>query len=215
MSEETADILRLHHCPECGYDLRGLPRAGNCPECGFAYDAAMFSLKGEKSNTIPEIFSYIALGIWGILHIVQQRWLLGLMFLGVVFIVVLIRIPVIRRKLRRDDEWIVFSGDGVSVKRTHGRYQVAPWRAFMRVTYRPNGLFSKASKRKWEIRLYREPRISLRGEDEMFRLWATAHEARQIVAAIRTLAMHAWTSSSESAKAMMQSADQSQLTAPA
>lgn len=39
-SGEAARVhARLTHCPECGYDLRGLPPAPyRCPECGFEYD---------------------------------------------------------------------------------------------------------------------------------------------------------------------------------
>src|SRR5438105_2936585 len=34
-------------CPECGYDLRGIPE-GACPECGFRYDRkAILSLNRE------------------------------------------------------------------------------------------------------------------------------------------------------------------------
>lgn len=29
----------LTHCPECNYDLRGLPADHTCPECGLKYDA--------------------------------------------------------------------------------------------------------------------------------------------------------------------------------
>src|SRR5262245_9572811 len=28
----------LSHCPDCNYDLHGLPPAHRCPECGFEYD---------------------------------------------------------------------------------------------------------------------------------------------------------------------------------
>jgi len=44
MSGEAREILRLHRCPECEYDLTGLPAAHRCPECGFEYDETMFDL---------------------------------------------------------------------------------------------------------------------------------------------------------------------------
>ena len=44
MPGEAREILRLHRCPECNYDLAGLPAAHRCPECGFEYDEAMFDL---------------------------------------------------------------------------------------------------------------------------------------------------------------------------
>src|SRR5215468_1246990 len=31
-------LVPLTHCPDCGYDLRGLPARHRCPECGFEYD---------------------------------------------------------------------------------------------------------------------------------------------------------------------------------
>lgn len=39
-------ILKLRRCPQCDYDLEGLPRCHQCPECGFAYDESMFVLYG-------------------------------------------------------------------------------------------------------------------------------------------------------------------------
>jgi hypothetical protein len=44
MSSEAEDILRLKRCPECGYDLRGLPTAHQCPECGRAYDGSIIDI---------------------------------------------------------------------------------------------------------------------------------------------------------------------------
>ncbi len=41
---DAPDILRLKECPQCGYDLAGLPREHACPECGFEYDGSMFSI---------------------------------------------------------------------------------------------------------------------------------------------------------------------------
>jgi len=44
MPGEAREILRLHRCPKCEYDLTGLPAAHRCPECGFEYDETMFDL---------------------------------------------------------------------------------------------------------------------------------------------------------------------------
>ena len=54
MSSDPRDILRLKHCPRCGYDLATLPRNHRCPECGFEYDESMFALAvwrhGDRPN---------------------------------------------------------------------------------------------------------------------------------------------------------------------
>ncbi len=54
MPGEPRDILRLKECPECGYDLTGLPAKHSCPECGFAYDASTFVLNGHVPSRIRD-----------------------------------------------------------------------------------------------------------------------------------------------------------------
>lgn len=46
---DPRDILRLLHCPQCDYNLEGLPRRHRCPECGFEYDEFMFAVYGWHS----------------------------------------------------------------------------------------------------------------------------------------------------------------------
>ena len=50
----------LKHCPDCGYDLHGLPPRHRCPECGFEYDehtcvwrATKFGMLGPALFLIP------------------------------------------------------------------------------------------------------------------------------------------------------------------
>ena len=46
------DASSLEHCPECTYDLAGLPGKGQCPECGFEYDAqSLIVLYGRNAAT--------------------------------------------------------------------------------------------------------------------------------------------------------------------
>src|SRR5262249_47964662 len=35
---EKMPLVAFTHCPDCGYDLHGLPARHRCPECGFEYD---------------------------------------------------------------------------------------------------------------------------------------------------------------------------------
>jgi hypothetical protein len=49
-SGKQDDLWRIEYCPECGYDLAGLPSKGQCPECGFEYDGeALIVLYGRDA----------------------------------------------------------------------------------------------------------------------------------------------------------------------
>ena len=76
MADDPRDILRLKRCPECNYDLIGLPHAHNCPECGFAYsedffDVSGFSLGLRDPMSLVRIF--VLLGI-GLIIVVALGW---------------------------------------------------------------------------------------------------------------------------------------------
>ena len=46
---ESAE-LQMEQCPQCEYDLIGLPEAGRCPECGFDYDPqSLIVLYGRRA----------------------------------------------------------------------------------------------------------------------------------------------------------------------
>ncbi len=73
MSGDPHDILRLKRCPECDYDLGGLPVAHNCPECGFEYDENIFDLQvWLAGSTASRRFDSLA---WSVL-VVAIGWTL-------------------------------------------------------------------------------------------------------------------------------------------
>jgi hypothetical protein len=50
-----SDLLAMDRCPACGYDLGGVPAAGNgkaiiCPECASVWETPATHGKGEPSN---------------------------------------------------------------------------------------------------------------------------------------------------------------------
>jgi hypothetical protein len=47
LEPEVAAGRLVDECPECGYELTGLPDAGICPECGHDYDQSMLVLHGS------------------------------------------------------------------------------------------------------------------------------------------------------------------------
>ncbi|MCG3136178.1 MAG: hypothetical protein HJJLKODD_00003 [Phycisphaerae bacterium] len=52
MMEATSPSAPLNKCPQCGYDLRGLPADHRCPECGLAYDHQTEIFRPRKPRII-------------------------------------------------------------------------------------------------------------------------------------------------------------------
>ncbi|MCH8152784.1 MAG: hypothetical protein IH830_10495 [Planctomycetes bacterium] len=85
MSGDPRDILRLKHCPQCGYDLATLPRKHRCPECGFEYDDSMFIITGDARRpriTRGELAAYAALILCFIIAIVTPGIVGGIPLFG-------------------------------------------------------------------------------------------------------------------------------------
>lgn len=61
------DILRLEHCPMCGYNLDGLPRRHRCPECGYEYDECTFILEFHKDAEPQRASRWLQYGVVGVL----------------------------------------------------------------------------------------------------------------------------------------------------
>ncbi len=82
MADDPRDILRLKRCPECDYDLRGLPYAHSCPECGFEYDEKIFDLQvwlaGSSASRRFDSLAYLVLVLaFGWLFVFRRAWILS------------------------------------------------------------------------------------------------------------------------------------------
>lgn len=64
MTGKTKDIPRLTHCPQCEYDLAGLPEKHACPECGYAYSKDAIVVRGWERGKTPGILRIL---VWGLL----------------------------------------------------------------------------------------------------------------------------------------------------
>ena len=73
MTGKTKDIPRLTHCPQCGYDLAGLPVKHACPECGYAYDKGDIVVRGWKKGKTPSLLRILAWGALMVLIIAPWR----------------------------------------------------------------------------------------------------------------------------------------------
>jgi hypothetical protein len=76
MAGEAREILRLHWCPRCNYDLTGLPAAHRCPECGFEYDETMFDLPVVPTREFPPEMPRTAFRRWLITRLIVYPTLL-------------------------------------------------------------------------------------------------------------------------------------------
>ena len=83
MSDDPCDILRLNVCPNCKYDLSGLPIAHTCPECGFVYTEDFFDVKGYSWD-FRKGFSSILFSIMIVIFfaIIIAFWRFGLFNYG-------------------------------------------------------------------------------------------------------------------------------------
>ena len=82
MADDPRDILRLKHCPECNYDLRGLPYVHSCPECGVEYDQNIFDLQvwptgSSASRRFDSLAQLVLVLAFGWLFIFRRAWILS------------------------------------------------------------------------------------------------------------------------------------------
>lgn len=161
MSGDPRDILRLNHCPRCGYDLATLPRDHRCPECGFEYDDSMFIVTGDARRpraTSGELAAYVTLTLVIVLPVAAGRpvwgraflvWLLAggsVSFFGWLY----------RRRLRArhgGDNRVLISDDGVALLHAPWSNESQPWSRVAEVKVRRRFKFRRTWNRNWRFRL--------------------------------------------------------------
>ncbi|MCZ6835854.1 MAG: hypothetical protein O7G85_08780 [Planctomycetota bacterium] len=74
---ERSDILRLKACPQCDYDLVGLPGAHACPECGFEYDESTFRLDVWPLDDEPKLGALVFNGLLTLMMLLLSIALIG------------------------------------------------------------------------------------------------------------------------------------------
>jgi len=150
MSRVARKVLCLTHCPQCGYDLAGLPRRHNCPECGFAYDESMFVVVPFDRPGAEASFDFLDLVIGLILFVVFAAFAgaIGLAFrrasgMGcLVFLLLPVAIVLVRRvrvgtgssqsQHPERTRAIIFTTEGVQ-KLMHMSRRPKSWQRFSRV----------------------------------------------------------------------------------
>ena len=162
MADDPRDILRLKRCPECDYDLRGLPYTHSCPECGIEYDENIFDLQVWLAESTAsrrfDSLAFLALAVafvW--LFVFRRTWFFPqlplVMFAGSIgFRVagVLTRFSSKRRK--HGNAKVLCTTDGLSLC-LGSRRRFYPWSKLNLPRVR------RAAGGKWRFRLaYRWPR---------------------------------------------------------
>lgn len=153
MAGDPHDILRLKRCPECDYDLIGLPHAHNCPECGFTYSEDFFDVSGHPwRHSLSLVRIFLLLGICLII-IFAMGWV-GLMsftdlipaFVGFAF---LGGMAVAARYTGQDVRKIrlIFTENGVLIRVKTDKKMVRPWSAMNSVSV------VRLSDNKWLLRI--------------------------------------------------------------
>lgn len=144
MSGDPRDILRLKHCPRCGYDQATLPRKHRCPECGVEYDESMFIVTGDARRpraTSGELAAFLVLTLLMVIPVAAGRPVWGPAI--PLFLLAMAAVPffgwLYRRWLRRTrggDTSLLVTDDGVSWLGGGWPRRSLPWCYFAQVTVR-------------------------------------------------------------------------------
>ena len=197
MTPTAENLLRLTHCPRCGYDLEGLPREHACPECGYAYDMTVSMIWVWSDGEEPKIFNVVSNGLSAaflfliflmLLWAVPRNGGFGIWFFLIItgfgsFTTYKSLIKTIRNyRLQEEDkasDALVFSPSGFLVKR-EGAGQ---WKLWDKVK---SCKLKKLRKGRWRLRLRISWwQITWKKEDKTFIFKATPREAAAIRSRIR------------------------------
>ena len=73
------DDCRLQQCPQCLYNLTGLPTEGRCPECGVEYDTNILGIPAcNPDNIYHNTIQWVFFGIVSIPILVLGTWIWAL-----------------------------------------------------------------------------------------------------------------------------------------
>lgn len=193
----ASDLLRLHWCPRCGYELAGLPREGKCPECGYAYDRQTFSLLGRAKGR----GRFWIAPFTGFAFLVTMSQTNSLAIALVVTLACVL--PWAIRDRYRKQELLVFTNEGVGRFRNPSEPVILPWSAFCHITFhRWSWSMRRQHRPTWRIELHREanafwfrggnPVGRLLAPSIVFKLEASESEARAIVEELRRRFQRGW-----------------------
>ncbi len=78
MGVTSNQSVLLSQCPQCRYDISGLPATHRCPECGFTYDESMIVLEGWHVPGLASLPRFLLLyGTPFVIVLLMLRGILG------------------------------------------------------------------------------------------------------------------------------------------
>jgi hypothetical protein len=164
MAGEAREILRLHRCPGCNYDLTGLPAAHRCPECGFEYDETMFDLEAWWPSVLQRVLdsSWVdmllgAAAIIALLSVGLRLAAVGLAILLMILVATLVG-SFLRHRVQQEgipDIILVIDDDGFVTRRPGARVgRRELWRRLSGARVRRSGASF------WQLHLTRDSLLS-------------------------------------------------------
>jgi len=168
-------ILRLLWCPQCGYDLRTLPRRHRCPECGLEYTPSLFALYGWAPKDRFSIAGRLLIGTWHerllaialvmfvAIHIGSRlfefrtiRSWVPPALLFVFFVSRLYRLRYPRTQPDRAEQsgstQLLCTSEGASIRLGPGQARAYPWKRFRKLRFR-RLWFHKRKRDAWLLEL--------------------------------------------------------------